>query len=58
MASVTIYYSRSDEDYADYDLYLIPGNNNTTGLLFPDITVINITATIHDKKCLSVLQVL
>lgn len=37
MASVTIYYSRDDQDYDDWDFYLIPGNNNTSGLLFPDI---------------------
>ena len=36
MATVTIYYSREDQNYSDYDLYLIPGNNNTSGLLFPD----------------------
>ena len=58
MASVTIYYSRSDEDYADYDLYLIPGNNNTTGLLFPDITVSEYYGDYPRQKCLSVLQVL
>lgn len=34
-----IYYSREDGDYDDYNLYLIPGTNNSTGLLFPDIDV-------------------
>ena len=36
MATVTIYYSREDQKYGDWDLYLIPGNQNTSGLLFPD----------------------
>ena len=36
MATVTIYYSRDDQNYGDWDLYLIPGNQNTSGLLFPD----------------------
>ncbi len=39
MASVIIYYSREDGDYDDYNLYLIPGINNSTGLLFPDTDV-------------------
>ena len=39
MATVMIYYSREDGDYDDYNLYLIPGINNSTGLLFPDIDV-------------------
>jgi len=39
MATVTIYYSREDGDYDDYNLYLIPGLNNSSSLLFPDIEV-------------------
>lgn len=37
MATVTIYYSRTDQDYDNYNLYLIPGNKNTSGQLFPNI---------------------
>lgn len=37
MATVTIYYSRTDQDYDSYNLYLIPGNKNTSGQLFPDV---------------------
>jgi hypothetical protein len=37
MATVTIYYSRTDQDYDNYNLYLIPGNKNTSGQLFPSV---------------------
>ena len=39
MATVTVYYSRDDQDYDGYNLYLIPGRMNATGQLFPDIDV-------------------
>lgn len=39
MATVTIYYSRTDQDYSNYDLYLIPGQMNATGQLFPDVDI-------------------
>jgi len=37
MATVTIYYSRTDQDYDNYNLYLIPGIKNTSGQLFPNV---------------------
>ena len=37
MATVTVYYSREDQDYDGYNLYLIPGRMNARGQLFPDV---------------------
>ena len=39
MATVTVYYSREDQDYDGYNLYLIPGRMNARGQLFPDVDI-------------------
>ena len=50
MASVIIYYSRDDQNYDDWNLYLIPGNQNTSGLLFPDEEITDYYSDYPRKK--------